>query len=211
MVKLYKLKFIDLEDIKYRIAYTTNSNSDNMTFQVLLRDDDDKLVALDIPKEVEEQKVESPAIAWKCHEDSVPSEVKSIKGVYLLFKNSSDTSAKINTYLGHLSIYPAVYSDMAELSIEPAVVHKLPKSLSSSQYDYYSVKLIWKSSVQDQQRHSKVLVYRGGEWIGNTSLNSFLDKEVRVKKAVTEVNYQITASNEIFQLGQPVDISVCLK
>jgi hypothetical protein len=55
------------------------------------------------------------------------------------------------------------------------------------------------------------MVYRDGEWIGNTTLNSFLDKEVKIQRETKKIKYKVVASNSLFDVNEGVEHEVDLE
>jgi hypothetical protein len=125
---------------------------------------------------------------------------------------SASKSCQVHTLFGQLCLFPSTSACFQEIKNFSSTVHILGDTFLSRKHKAYSIRLEWKTGDEVPTQHtSKFMVYRDGEWIGNTTLNSFLDKEVKVQRETKKIKYKVVASNSLFDVNEGVEHDVDLE
>lgn len=116
--------------------------------------------------------------------------------------NPSELPAEVRSYIGQFCMF-ASSMEKSEFGGSTKFYYKKDiKSEQSLDYDYYTVWLSW----EDKARSYRI--FRENEWIANTTLTQYADKQVRVAKGGTELKYQLIAIDQLFQASEQVSINV---
>ena len=92
LIKLYKTQYDNLKELNMSLVYCIKNNPKNVSFGLALRDSENKFSIMNVYQDNEandEAKAEDPEVLWFKEELPIPKNLKSIRGVYLLVKNTS--------------------------------------------------------------------------------------------------------------------------
>jgi len=218
-LKLHDTLF-SIEDglFKISVVHFTENISQDIEISIGIEDSYNNMNTVTLDKG-EETKLGDEELQWSTSHKllNLSSLIQSsgsqpvMNGIYIIFKNNSDSEVSIHTYFGKLSVIPRSYIPVSCVENIKYEITTLP--VISPVHKTYNIRLTWEHNWGKDSKtfNRKYLIFRDQEWIGVTTLQMYLDKSVNIRHAEGEVSYKIQAIGEALEEAEKVEIVIQLQ